>query len=139
MRRLIWGALVAVVLGGFAATSAEVWSQGQLARKDQVKSMTVVERGAAIAADLSAGKFDDVVATFSRDLKNSLSAAGLRDTWSKVEAQLGKSTATGEPRQEREGDFDVVFVRYQFAAMALDLKVVFDKQEVSGFFLVPAK
>jgi uncharacterized protein len=88
---------------------------------------------------LDAGNYDKALSLGTPALRQGLANGKLGQAWTALSAQLGPRQSRAQPRGERIDDKPVVSTRLQFAAIALDARVVFDADNaISGFWIVPA-
>jgi uncharacterized protein len=89
---------------------------------------------------LDAGNYDKALSLGTPALRQGLANGKLGQAWTTLPAQLGPRQSREPPRGERFDGMSVVSTRLQFAAIALDARVVFDADNsISGFWIVPAQ
>jgi uncharacterized protein len=89
---------------------------------------------------LDAGAYDKALDLGTPTLRQGLANGKLGQAWMALPAQLGPRQSRAQPRGERIDDKSVVSTRLQFAAVALDARVVFDADNaISSFWIVPAR
>ncbi|MGB0134328.1 alpha/beta fold hydrolase [Dokdonella sp.] len=88
---------------------------------------------------LDAQAFDDALAMTTPEMVQALGGGKLQGIWQALPSQLGPREYRGEPRGQLIEGHDVVTERLQFKEVALDARVVFDKNKrIAGFHIVPA-
>jgi len=104
----------------------------------QSPSPDVQAKSKAVVGQLAARQFDKVEALFDSTMASALPADKLAATWDSVLAQAGKFKSTGETRQEELRGYRVVFVTSKFDSTALDVKLIWDKDDhIAGLSVVP--
>jgi uncharacterized protein len=89
---------------------------------------------------LDAGNYDKALSLGTPALRQGLANGKLGQAWTALPAQLGPRQSREQPRGERIDGKSLVSTRLQFAAIALDARVVFDgDNSISGFWIVPAR
>jgi dienelactone hydrolase len=107
---------------------------------DDPKTDDRVKAARAMLAALVKGNYDGAGKDFDDTMKEVAPPAKLKQTWEAALKQLGKLKKQGEPRQTKQGEYQIVFLPCEFEKKALDVKVVFDKEgKITGYFFVPSK
>jgi hypothetical protein len=88
---------------------------------------------------LSQGNYSECVARFDQTMKDGLPESKLNDAWNTIQDQAGPFQKQIGVRQTREGGYDVVYVTCQFERANIDVKVVYDTEQlVTGLWFRPA-
>jgi dienelactone hydrolase len=107
------------------------------------------EEPAAVTNDARAREFVDLLvknrfseaeARFNDRMKAALPAEKLQQTWQSLVGQVGSLEAVAGTRAEHKDAHETIFVTCQFEKVALDAKVVFDRDHlITGLFFVPTQ
>ncbi len=96
------------------------------------------QKALAFVSAYTAGKFDDVVATFDEAMTKALPKEKVVETWKGLELQLGAYKSAAVAKVERKEPLVRVTVTTEFEKAKVDLNVVYDGQgRVTGFFVKP--
>jgi len=96
------------------------------------------ERGAALFADLAAGRWADASRDFGERIAGKLDADGLAVSWARLAGMLGQLEGMGEPAAFQAGDRTVVDVPLSFEAGERTGRVSYDHAgKVAGLFFLP--
>jgi len=86
------------------------------------------------------GQVDSAYAMFSKEVTAQMNKGQLRDLMPTIEGQVGKLDHLDKVIQTEEGEYLVTYQPYHFKETLLDLKLVFNEEElISGMFFVPHK
>jgi hypothetical protein len=97
------------------------------------------DRGAAIAACLAEGRWEEARRDFSAKMREGADAERLASGWVRTASLIGRYEGMGEPFAHRAGDHTVVEVPMHFEAGEATVRVVFAPDgEVAGLWLRPA-
>ena len=87
---------------------------------------------------MTGGKYADATKQFDAVVSQAMSADQLKAAWEGLIGQCGTFKKLGGTRTGKEGGFEEVFVAVEFEKAALDVKVVFDKDnKIGGLWFVP--
>lgn len=99
-----------------------------------------VARAMAVLADITGGRWGDVVATFGPGLASELSATSLADGYRAVIAMAGPLVAVGEPAATRICDRTVVDAPLRHEQADVTARVTLDDNDrVAGLWFLPEK
>lgn len=86
------------------------------------------------------GNADSSYKMLAPEVQSQMTSDQLRTLIGTIEGQLGMLQERGKVTQTQEGDYEVTYQPFQFRESLLDLKLVFNKDElISGLFFVPHK
>ncbi len=84
--------------------------------------------------------FNGAASGFDSTMTAAMPAATLEETWRSILLQVGDVQEQGGTRTEAHGQYQIVFVRVEFAFTALDIRVAYDSEmKVAGLLFQPAK
>ena len=84
--------------------------------------------------------FSNVVKNFDSTMNAALPVEKLRNIWKTLKAQVGPAQKLVGARTEKSGQYDIVFVTYQFEKIVLDIKIVFNgTKQIAGLFFAPGQ
>ena len=84
--------------------------------------------------------FSNVVKNFDSTMNAALPVEKLRNIWKTLKAQVGPAQKQVGARTEKSGQYDIVFVTYQFEKIVLDIKIVFNgTKQIAGLFFAPGQ
>lgn len=145
MRRWLTAGIGLLLVIGFAAShmmrvSTTPSGQASPASIQESTPDSGLARLAARFIDLlDAQDFDKALAMTTPEMVDALGGGKLQGIWQALPNQLGPRQHRGELRGQKIEGHDVVAQRLQFKDVALDARVVFDKdRRIAGFHLVPA-
>ncbi len=94
----------------------------------------------AFVQQLAEGKFAEATEGFDATMKSVMPAAALEGAWKGVTAKVGAFQAQEAVREQKLGEYRIVFVTCRFERTVLDTKVVFNPQgEIGGLWFVPSQ
>lgn len=94
------------------------------------------ERAAALVADLTDGRWEEVRRDFDETVAAGLSATKLAATWAQAVGMVGAYEGMGEPVPHQAGDHTIVDIPLSFEAGDLTARVAYDGDgKVAGLFL----
>ncbi|MCH9023089.1 MAG: DUF3887 domain-containing protein [Planctomycetes bacterium] len=86
------------------------------------------------------GDFKMATRNFDATMTKALSPTKLKLSWKGLLLMHGALKSRGEIYREKTPDYDIFYVPCQFKQKALDVKIVFDKEnKIAGLFFVPPK
>ena len=84
--------------------------------------------------------FSNAVKNFDSTMNAAFPVEKLRDIWKSLKAQVGPAQKLVGARTEKSGQYDIVFVTYQFEKIVLDIKIVFNgTKQIAGLFFAPGQ
>jgi hypothetical protein len=96
------------------------------------------ERGAALLADLAAGRWAEVSRDFNERVAQKLDADRVAALWARLTALLGRLEQTGAPLAYQVGDHTLVDVALSFEAAERTARVSYDRDgKVAGLHFLP--
>lgn len=96
------------------------------------------DRGLALFADLSAGRWADACRDFGEEMTGKLGTDGLAALWAQLAGLIGRLEQAGEPVTYQAGDYTVVDVPLSFEAGDRTGRVSYDRGgKVAGLFFLP--
>ena len=101
---------------------------------------TLETRARTFVARLNKGEYDSATKEFDDAMSKALPPDKLKAMWEGITKQVGAFQKQEKARDEKAGPYDLVFVTCKFEKMALEVKVVFDKdKKISGLNILPAQ
>ena len=86
------------------------------------------------------GDFTAAMKEFDDVMKKASPADKMESTWKLVQGQVGPFQQRLGTRQERQGEYDIVYVTCQFEKMPLDIRVVFTRGgQITGYSIRPVQ
>ncbi len=82
----------------------------------------------AFVRQLAEGRFAEATASFDATMKSVMPPAALEEAWKSVTAKVGAFREQRAVREQKLGQYNIVFVTCQFERARLDTKVVFNGQ-----------
>jgi hypothetical protein len=96
------------------------------------------ERGAALIADLAAGRWAQVCRDFDERVAQKLDAEGVAVLWARLTGMIGRLEQVGEPLAYQAGDLTLVDVALSFEAAERTARVSYDRDgKVAGLHFLP--
>lgn len=96
------------------------------------------ERGAALLADLVAGRWAEACRDFNAKVSQKLDAERLALMWTRLTGMIGRLERTGEPLAYQAGDLTLVDIPLSFEAAERIARVTYDRDgKVAGLHLLP--
>jgi Protein of unknown function (DUF3887) len=96
------------------------------------------ERGAALLADLMAGRWAQACRDFGERVAQKLDAEGAAVMWARLTAMIGQVEQVGEPLAYQVGDLTLVDVPLSFEAAERTARVTYDQDgKVAGLHFLP--
>jgi hypothetical protein len=96
------------------------------------------ERGAALLADLVAGRWAEACLDFNEKVAQKLDAERLAVMWTRLTGMIGRLERTGEPLAYQAGDLTLVDIPLSFEAAERTARVTYDHDgKVAGLHLLP--
>jgi hypothetical protein len=96
------------------------------------------ERGAALLADLVAGRWAEACLDFNEKVAQKLDAERLAVMWTRLTGMIGRLERTGEPLAYQAGDLTLVDIPLSFEAAERTARVTYDRDgKVAGLHLLP--
>ena len=108
------------------------------ARGESSNSSREEKAGALLAAFVS-GNFDKAGVAFSSKMKEALPPDKLSAVWRQIVSQAGAFGAETGRRSVREQDHDVVIITCRFEKATLDMRAVFENDQIAGLFFTPSQ
>jgi uncharacterized protein len=97
------------------------------------------EKAGALLTALSSGNFDKAGTAFSAKMKEALPPDKLSAVWRQIVSQAGAFGAETGRRSVREQDHDVVIITCRFEKATLDMRAVFENDQIAGLFFTPSQ
>jgi alpha/beta superfamily hydrolase len=95
------------------------------------------EQAVRLTELLADGEFETVHGLLSERVRGQLSVDALRSGWEQTTANSGRYTGVASVNRTTQQGYDVLVVRAQFEAGALNVQVAFQNGEVGGLQLIP--
>jgi hypothetical protein len=96
------------------------------------------DRGAALIADLTAGRWAEVGRDFNETVAQRLDADGLALMWARRTGMLGRLEHTGEPLAYQAGDLTLVEIPLSFEAAERTARITYTRDgKVAGLHFLP--
>ena len=96
------------------------------------------ERGAALLADLVAGRWAEACRDFNEKVAQKLDAERLALMWTRLTGMIGRLERTGESLAYQAGDLTLVEIPLHFEAAERTARVTYDRDgKVAGLHLLP--
>jgi hypothetical protein len=96
------------------------------------------ERGAALIADLAAGRSAEVGRDFNERVAQQLDAEGVALMWARRTGMLGRLEHTGEPLAYQAGDLTLVDIPLSFEAAERTARITYNRDgKVAGLHFLP--
>jgi hypothetical protein len=96
------------------------------------------ERGAALVADLMAGRWAQVCRDFDARVAQQRDAEGMAAGWARLTGMIGLLEQVGEPVAYQAGDLTLVDIPLSFEAAELTARIAYDRDgKVAGLHFLP--
>jgi uncharacterized protein len=121
--------LLPVIAGMLCGPLPPIKAQGQ---PDLIPSAKLV------VEQMASGDFPGAVSSFDTTMKSLSPPDKLKHAWDLLALQIGPFKVQTGARQEKSGQYDVVFVTCQFENALIDVKLVYTSaKEITGMFFLP--
>jgi hypothetical protein len=103
--------------------------------------LTSIEQKALLFSEyLVNQEADSAYVMLSSEITSQINKGKIRELFPQIEGQMGKLEYRDRVRQVEENQFQVTYQPFHFKSKTLDLKLVFNQNEIiGGFFFVPHK
>jgi hypothetical protein len=96
------------------------------------------ERGAALVADLAAGRWAEVGRDFNERVAQHLDAEGVARMWARLTGMIGRLEHAGEPLAYQAGDLTLVDIPLSFEAAERTVRITYNRDgQVAGLHFLP--
>ncbi len=88
---------------------------------------------------LAKGDFKNAVNDFDNTMKSSLTPQKLEQIWKSLIASAGQFKGQTSVRAEKLNQYDVIYVTCKFEMYSIDMKILFNKNQIAGLWFVPSQ